>query len=683
MFKPRHLAFAKQISMITAGLVLITLVLVVTFAAWYSNQNARQQAQSNLQQQVKSTADQLSIAYDLAKTSTDRLATLFNETFSKGLDVSDTSTVVVGTQISPQASYQGVVLNNNFSAVDEFTHATGGVATIFVKSGDDFIRISTSLKKEDGSRAIGTKLDHQHPAYASMFQGQAYTGRATLFGRQYMTKYSPVKDSKGEVNGILFVGFDLTDTLAALNKSILSNHFGQTGQGFVVQTQGKDKGKLMVHRTLAGKNLSDLGKDNPGLSELIAPVLAGGEGLVQFDWGIAGEPQGRQLMAYISSDTWGGITVVGGTSEQELFAATRNMTLIMVGVGAVSTALLLALLYSTTTSRIKPMRQLTEMVLRLGNGDLKVRASFTGINEGQSRNEIILLGRGFNRMAEQMGQLIDAVRHGAQEVSHSSEELSTAAEQLTDGARNESHAAAGMASAVEQMTSSISSVGASAEQALAVSHRANDLARSGYQSIESATAQMNQIAGSVESTAHVIEQLGEQSRQISAIAAIIKGIAEQTNLLALNAAIEAARAGEQGRGFSVVAVEVRRLAERTRESTEEIGGMIGAIQKSAGVAVGDMETAVKLVQRGVELVHVAGQAMNDINAEAGHVATAVEAINVALREQNSASNSIARQVERVAEMSEENHATAANSAEAARHMESVSEELLTAIRRFA
>jgi hypothetical protein len=87
------------------------------------------------------------------------------------------------------------VLNNDFAEVDEFKQMTGGVATLFVRSGEDFVRISTSLTKQDGSRAIGTALDHQHPAYQRLMAGQGYVGRALLFDRSYMTQYTPVRDA--------------------------------------------------------------------------------------------------------------------------------------------------------------------------------------------------------------------------------------------------------------------------------------------------------------------------------------------------------------------------------------------------------------------------------------------------------------------------------------------------------
>ena len=121
------------------------------------------------------------------------------------------------------------VLNNNFAEVDEFKQMSGGVATVFVRSGEDFIRISTSLTKQDGNRAIGTVLDHQHPAYQRLLAGQNYIGRAVLFDRAYMTQYSPVRDAAGKVIAVLFIGFDYTDEQKAQFDNLKRFRIGQTG----------------------------------------------------------------------------------------------------------------------------------------------------------------------------------------------------------------------------------------------------------------------------------------------------------------------------------------------------------------------------------------------------------------------------------------------------------------------
>jgi Cache 3/Cache 2 fusion domain len=90
--------------------------------------------------------------------------------------------------------------------VDAVAKSSGGVATIFVKSGDKYVRVATTVKKEDGSSAIGTSLAANSPALAKLNSGEPYYGDATVFGKTYDAGYEPIKDESGAVIGAYFVG---------------------------------------------------------------------------------------------------------------------------------------------------------------------------------------------------------------------------------------------------------------------------------------------------------------------------------------------------------------------------------------------------------------------------------------------------------------------------------------------
>ena len=91
--------------------------------------------------------------------------------------------------------------------VDAIVKAHGGVATIFVKSGDNYVRAATTVKKEDGSSAVGTPLAADSPALAKLNNGEPYYGDATVFGKSYDAGYEPIKDASGAVIGAYFVGY--------------------------------------------------------------------------------------------------------------------------------------------------------------------------------------------------------------------------------------------------------------------------------------------------------------------------------------------------------------------------------------------------------------------------------------------------------------------------------------------
>ena len=83
----------------------------------------------------------------------------------------------------------------------------GAAATIFVKSGDQYKRVATTVKKEDGTNAVGTALDANNPAVAKLNSGEPYYGDATVFGKTYDAGYEPIKDASGTVIGAYFVGY--------------------------------------------------------------------------------------------------------------------------------------------------------------------------------------------------------------------------------------------------------------------------------------------------------------------------------------------------------------------------------------------------------------------------------------------------------------------------------------------
>ena len=98
-------------------------------------------------------------------------------------------------------------MNNFFGVVDEIVKENGGTATLFVKAGDEYVRVATNVKKDDGSRAVGTVLDPNGPAIAMIKKGEAFYGEANILGKPYITGYEPIKDASGSVIGAYYVGY--------------------------------------------------------------------------------------------------------------------------------------------------------------------------------------------------------------------------------------------------------------------------------------------------------------------------------------------------------------------------------------------------------------------------------------------------------------------------------------------
>jgi hypothetical protein len=116
----------------------------------------------------------------------------------------------VGGKDAPALYFGSHKINNNFEIVDAVSKegGKGMTATFFVKSGDEYIRVSTSVPKPDGSgRAIGTVLDPAGKAIAEIKQGKPFYGEVTILGTPYVTGYEPMTNATGEIIGIYYAGY--------------------------------------------------------------------------------------------------------------------------------------------------------------------------------------------------------------------------------------------------------------------------------------------------------------------------------------------------------------------------------------------------------------------------------------------------------------------------------------------
>jgi Cache 3/Cache 2 fusion domain len=116
-------------------------------------------------------------------------------------------TVAVTGKDVPAIYFGPTKMNNNFDLVDKVVKKAQGTATIFVKNGDEYVRVATNVKKDDGSRAIGTLLDPKGKAIESIRKGEPFYGEVDILGKPYITGYKPIRDASKNVIGIYYVGY--------------------------------------------------------------------------------------------------------------------------------------------------------------------------------------------------------------------------------------------------------------------------------------------------------------------------------------------------------------------------------------------------------------------------------------------------------------------------------------------
>jgi hypothetical protein len=112
----------------------------------------------------------------------------------------------VGELTVPTLVFGTRKINNNYDAVDDIKKATGATATVFVKNGDDFIRISTNVLTPEGKRGVGTPLA-KAKAYEAVSKGAQYCGLVDVLGTQFDACYNPIKDKSGAIIGASYIGY--------------------------------------------------------------------------------------------------------------------------------------------------------------------------------------------------------------------------------------------------------------------------------------------------------------------------------------------------------------------------------------------------------------------------------------------------------------------------------------------
>ncbi len=96
-------------------------------------------------------------------------------------------------------------INSNYDVVDAVRKAHDATATVFVKDGDEFVRVSTNVLTPEGKRGVGTQLA-RNVAYASLIKGNPYCGPIDVLGTPFDACYDPIKDASGKLVGASYIG---------------------------------------------------------------------------------------------------------------------------------------------------------------------------------------------------------------------------------------------------------------------------------------------------------------------------------------------------------------------------------------------------------------------------------------------------------------------------------------------
>ncbi|MFG6778950.1 Cache 3/Cache 2 fusion domain-containing protein [Burkholderia pseudomallei] len=677
-----HVPFLRRASVGARLAALSSALFALLFAAFVwalthaASGQIADQVHARIDEKDRSIAAMIALFDEALTAEASRAMTLFASFLPAGYALDAARTIDVAGVATPALTAGGQTLNLDFSIPDQFLQKSGAIATIFARRGDDFVRVTTSLKKQDGSRAIGTLLDRKGPAYAPLVAGRTYTGLATLFGKRYITQYKPIADASGAIVGALFVGIDVGAEMRLVENGIRQLKIGEHGYYFVLDaSDGPARGTLLVHPARAGQRADDAAAP-------YAQMLAAREGQLSYtstDAAAGDDGPRAKFVSFVTVPQWQWL--VGGIAiDDEVMAGMRATRNRFAAIGC-AFVLAFAALFVAVVKRVvsRPLDAAAHASERFAAGDLSVRIGAHGkhgkhdkhdkhdkhgkhdARDGAARppasgrsDEIGRLVRAVDGIGDGLARIVAQVRRGAADIAHGTVTIAAGSSDMAARIATQASSVEQTAASMEQITAAVQQNADHAAQASALATGASSAATTGGAAVQRVVATMGDIQG--------------VARRIAEITGVIEGIAFQTNILALNAAVEAARAGEHGRGFAVVASEVRALAQRSAAAAKEIDALVG---ESATTA-----------EHGFRIAEDARAAMQDIVARVDQVRAIIAEISAASREQSSGIEQVNLAVTQIGAATQQNATLIADAERAAAALRDEAAQLAHAVSVF-
>ena len=369
------------------------------------------------------------------------------------------------------------------------------------------------------------------------------------------------------------------------------------------------------------------------------------------------------------------------------------MLISLVVLSIVTLLLTSALWFIIARSITKPIQTLKKAAKDLSNGNLHTKLEYHSQDELGSLadsmretittlsvyvNEIektmLMIGKGklnyqagvefkgdFITLSESLNQISSLLSKSMLQIANSAEQVSGGAQQISNGAQMLSQGASEQAGSIEELATSINEISENVKNNADDTVAASELADVVENEIVASSQQMDRVT-------EAIEEIKQNSMDITGIVKDIEDIAFQTNLLSLNAAVEAARAGDAGRGFSVVASEIRKLATKTTEASKTTAELI--------------KKSTTSVEEGSTLISSAEQSMKHVVEGAREVANKIERISQSNIQQANFIIQIRQSIGMISDIVQGNSATSEESAAASEELAAQAQLLRELVNKF-
>lgn len=285
-------------------------------------------------------------------------------------------------------------------------------------------------------------------------------------------------------------------------------------------------------------------------------------------------------------------------------------------IGSIVGVLGLAFSWLIARGVTEPLQRVVGSAENIAKGNLRIDKLPT-----ESSDEIGQLSRAFNNMLDNLKELSGQILQVTGNVNSAAAEILASTQQQASSTKEQAATVQEISTTMQEISQSGAEIADKAKQVAASAEATSAVSNSGIAAVQNTSRLMESIRQQVEEVATKIVSLSEKTQAIGEIVNTVNDIAEQSNLLALNASIEAASAGEQGNRFSVVANEMKNLAERAKESTVQVGSILGDIQKGINSSVMLAEESVKRSESGKHQAEVTEQTIHQM------MKTTVDSVN--------------------------------------------------------
>lgn len=541
----------------------------------------------------------------------------------------------------PRWEIGGIPITHHYKIVDAVKERVGGTCTIFQRiPGDHFLRISTNVQKQDGSRAIDTFIPKTNPptpehpegieneVVQTLLSGQTYYGRAYVVNADYITVYEPIKDAQGKVIGALYVGVKL-QSAPSLVQSFLDIQVGDHGFAYVINSQGD----ILIHpdENIKSKNIYEvdtlafmrgiLEEENRNSWYNSTDYETGWREYFGQDKSQA-DQQMLERLAYFEPWDWL-IAIAVPIEEMRQPSYTLAFYNILIAVGMIILIIITGSIFARRL--VKPTLQSIDYAKKVTAGDLSQELRI------QRKDEIGDLVHSLNRMVGNLRNMTIKIKESIHKMQSATEQFQQVSSDMVVTANDINTKTNEISEASVKISNSVSSVSDETDDLF---DKLNNIASS----YEEMSTSMSEVSSSAAKSANVattaVEKLGLannavsdlriRAQEIEEVVNIIKKIADQTNLLALNATIEAAGAGDAGKSFAVVANEVKDLSKQTAVATGDIEQKIHAIRESANSSVEALEEIASIVK--------------EVDSHVNNIAASVEQQTVTMNEISNTTN---------------------------------------------